>query len=555
MIHQSARTLVERIERASTSASPVTFINGEEHDSTTWGELHHDATLLAAGLQSRGIRPGDHVAVLGPTTRELVTLMQAVWLAGGVLVMMPLPLRMGTIDEFVAQTRRRVLAADAAMLAIDPQFFDFVAPEPGDPQFVSFSELRPATTGLTEADFVRPNHDPDSLVILQFTSGSTSEPKGVMLVNHQLCANLDACIEGFEVREDDVALSWLPLYHDMGLVGLLLIPMTTGIGIVQAAPQDFLARPGRWMEWASQYGASATAGPNFSYVLATRALGRSEGLDLSRLRICLNGAEPVDADGFRSFLAAGAPFGLEPAASFAAFGMAELAIGGTFPKPGSGLRTDIVDGVELEHSRLAVPVPPDSPEARELVFLGRPLAGMEIRIVDPETGADRGDREVGELHIRGTSVTPGYYNRPDATDALLRGGWLHTGDLAYLVDGELVICGRIKDLIIIGGRNIFPQDIEASAAKIDEVRTGNVIAFGETGSRSKQHIVVVAETRADNVIDLRSSITDQIVEDIGVPPREVVLVPPGTIPKTSSGKLQRSACRDLYRRGELAALG
>jgi len=545
-------TLPERIEWAAAQGGEVAFIDGDDYDRLTWAELHEDAKALAAGLQSLGVGEGDHVALMGPTTRTLVTTIQAVWLAGGVLVMLPLPMRMGSIDQFIEQTRDRIRFAKVSTVVLDPQLAEFIEHRPGDPTFLSYADIEPAATGQTAEDWKRPTPDPDALAVLQFTSGSTSEPKGVMLAHRQLCANIDGCYSAAQMTLDDTVVSWLPLYHDMGLIGLLTIPMTSGAGLVQGAPQDFLSKPARWMQWISDLDGTITAGPNFSFALATRSLNRSEGLDLSRLRICLNGAEPIDADGFRTFLAAGERFGLDPRAAFPAFGMAEVCIAGSFPVPGTGFETDIVDGHALEHDHVATPVEPGTDGARELAKLGSAIPGLELRIVDRVTGEVRGDREVGELQIRGTSLTLGYYEQPEATAELFADGWLHSGDLAYMVDGQVVVCGRIKDVIIIGGRNIYPQDIEQVVGRIDDVRAGNVIAFGVEGAHAKQHIVVVAETRSDDTAALAKIVTRRVTEDIGVPPREVVLVPPGTIPKTSSGKLQRSACREMYQAGELA---
>jgi fatty-acyl-CoA synthase len=218
------------------------------------------------------------------------------------------------------------------------------------------------------------------------------------------------------------------------------------------------------------------------------------------------------------------------------------------------MRTDLIDGRVLEHERYAASAAPGAPTARELAMLGRPIPGLHIRVVDPETGRECRDREVGELQIKGTSVTSGYYRNPEATAELIVDGWLHTGDLAYTVDGEMVMCGRIKDVIIIGGRNVYPQDIEKAVGDIDGVRKGNVIAFGRNGRAGKQHIVVVAETRAEDTAALEGQIRSRITAEIGVPAHEIVLVPPATIPKTSSGKLQRSACGASYDAGEYRSL-
>ncbi len=501
---------------------------------------------MAAALQTRGVNRGDHVAVLGPTTMNLVTAMQAVWLCGATLVVLPLPMRLASLEEFTANTRNRIRLADSVCVLVDSDLAPFLAVEEGDPPVHLLDELAEAPEGAD--DFVRPDYHRDDLFVLQFTSGSTSEPKGVQLPNHLVAANLDAILDAAEVdADDDVMVSWLPLYHDMGLVGFCILPMSAGISLVLGAPQDFLGSPGRWMEWISTYGGTATAGPNFSYVLATRALNRTkETLDLSRLRIALNGAEPVDPAGVRAFVEAGARHGLRPEAIFPAFGMAEVGIAGAFPKPLTGLETDIVDAELLELEHRAVNVPADHKNAREIVKLGTAVPGLEMRICDHETGRLLADREVGELQIRGTSVTTGYYQRPEANADLFRNGWLCTGDLAYMADGQMVMCGRIKDLIIVGGRNVYPQDIERAVGEVTEVRTGNVIAFSVEGRGGKEAVAVVAETRATDRDALVGEVHDAVLHAVGVPAKEVVLVKPGTLPKTSSGKLQRALCKEQY---------
>ena len=254
-----------------------------------------------------------------------------------------------------------------------------------------------------------------------------------------------------------------------------------------------------------------------------------------------------------------------PVAAFPAFGMAELAIAGAFPEPGTGLRLDTVDSALLERENVAVPVDvPAEPgdacadradRARRLPLLGRPVPGLEFRVCDPDTGTVLGGRQVGELEIRGTSVTPGYYKRPDATAEAFHDGWLRSGDLAYLVDGELVVCGRIKDVIIVGGRNVYPEDVERAVAEVAGIRAGNVIAFGVIGRKGKEALVVVAEVRADDAGLVRQAVAERVVNAVGLPAGDVVLVTPGTIPKTSSGKLQRSLCRSRYLEEGLAVVG
>jgi fatty-acyl-CoA synthase len=273
---------------------------------------------------------------------------------------------------------------------------------------------------------------------------------------------------------------------------------------------------------------------------------------LTSWRLALNGAETVDPGAVEAFCAAAEPFGFPASAAYPVFGMAEATLGVTFPELGAGMTVDRVDRYALEHEGRAVrAVPGPARTTRRLARLGRPLPGFELRITDPATGATRGDREVGELELRSPSVTSGYYRNPDATAAAFHDDWLRTGDLAYLIEGELVVCGRLKDVIIVGGRNVFPEDVERAAARVEGVRVGNVIAFGTARRQGRESIVVVAETRGDDVHGIHDSVVSHVRDAVGVRPLDVVLVRPGTLPKTSSGKLQRSLCRDRYDRGQL----
>ncbi len=548
-------TLSNRILNAARTDGAVTFVGSGEPVRVTWSQLHDEARAYAAVLQDRGIVPGAHVALLGPTSRELVTAVQATWLAGATVVVLPIPMRMGSIDEFVAQTRARVLAADVEVLVADPQLAAFLAPEPGDPPVLFYPELIEAA--VAASPFTSPKEDRSQLAILQFTSGSTSDPKGVMLPQEAVCNNLDAIAQGAQVDPvRDVVVSWLPLYHDMGLIGLLGTCMTTGMDLVLAAPQDFLAQPVRWMQWMSDYRGTITAGPNFSYALAARALRRAEGLDLSSWRIAANGAEHVDPATVDDLVEAGARHGLRPEAVFPVFGMAEATLAVAFPVPGVGMERETLLRGALETERRAVAAPEGTDPAEVVSFarLGKAVLGIEMRIVDTETGAEAPERVVGELEIRGNSVTPGYYRRPDATEAAFHDDWFRTGDLAYLVDEQLVVCGRLKDVIIVGGRNVYPQDIEKAAACVEGVRPGNVIAFGTPGRRGKEAFVVVAESKSDAYDVVRDAVKARVYDAIGLPPDEIVLIKAGTLPKTSSGKLQRQLCRQQYEGKALVSL-
>jgi fatty-acyl-CoA synthase len=543
------RSLLARLERAAETGAAITFVCSAAGDGTVErvpiARLHDDARALAGRLQARGIGPGSHVALLGPTTRPLVTAIEGTWLAGAAVVALPLPMRLASIEDFVAQTRRRILHADTNLVVVDAALADFLDPRPGDPPVVRLDEL----TGGPHA-YHRPRDDPDALAILQFTSGSTADPKGVALPHRCVTANLDAIVEAARIDpESDRAVSWLPLYHDMGLIGCLATPLSVGFDLVLAAPQDFLGGPARWMEWLSEFGGTMTAGPNFAYALAARALRRLDGLDLSRWRLALNGAEPIDPAAVEEFCAAGAGHGLDPRAAFCVFGMAEATVAVSFPDPFSGMAVHAVDRRVLETDRYAATVDPAAPgtaEVRRLARLGSPLRGLDLRICDPVSGEVMQEREVGELEIRGTSITPGYFRNRSANRALFHDGWLRTGDFAYLVDGELVACGRIKDVIIVAGRNVFPEDVERAVATVEGVRAGNVIAFGTEGRRGREGLVVVAEVKGDDAAAVRGEISTQVLATVGVRPEDVVLVRPGSLPKTSSGKLQRGLCRARY---------
>ncbi|MCJ7806053.1 MAG: AMP-binding protein, partial [Clostridia bacterium] len=313
------------------------------------------------------------------------------------------------------------------------------------------------------------------------------------------------------------------------------------------------------------YKGTITAGPNFSYILATRALRRmhdsGEILDLSRIRLALNGAEPVDPDSVEKFVTAAQKHGFRPGAEFCAFGMAEITIAGTFPPIMRGMVCDAVDRTALESGRVARPAEPGLPTTRRLPLLGQPVPGLEMRICDPKTGKILGEREIGELQITGTSLTTGYYKRPDLTEALFQDGWLRTGDLGYFVTGpdsgppELVLCGRLKDVIIIAGRNIYPEDIERAVNGVDGVRPGNVIAFGIDGGKGKESVVVVAEVKAETLEDIRKIIRYRVISVCGISPKAIALVQAGTLPKTSSGKLQRSLCKELFKNNKLKLAG
>jgi fatty-acyl-CoA synthase len=390
----------------------------------------------------------------------------------------------------------------------------------------------------------------DSPALLQLTSGSTAEPKGVRITHRNLFANLNDSATHLGCAETGTMVSWLPMFHDMGMVGFYTTPMAFGIELVKVTPVEFLTAPLLWAKLISDYRGTITAAPNFAYALLGRRLSgvdNDDEYDLSTLRIALNGAEPIDEKAVAAFVAAGARFHMPAECVFPAYGMAEGTLAISFASPMIGLRLDHVNAVALEEENKAVPVPEDTPEAdrRTFAILGPPLDGFEARIVSTSTGEVRGPREVGEIQVKGASVTPGYLTVDGPLATQDEEGWLSTGDLGYLVEGEIVICGRAKDVIILAGRNIYPTDIERAATSVDGVRAGNAVAVRLDAGTRRERFAVVVESRfandAEKVKTLRKEIGARVFEAVNARPSSVLVLPAGTLPKTPSGKLRRAA--------------
>jgi fatty-acyl-CoA synthase len=377
----------------------------------------------------------------------------------------------------------------------------------------------------------------DDPAVLQFTSGTTSDPKIVQVSHRNLAANIAAVQE--RLRHEEMhgrLLTWLPFSHDMGLIGALASQLTCGTcDVLIGSPSDYLASPSSWMRNAARLRATVLMGPPSAYALAGRLLRSGPLLDLSCVRQVLSGGEPIDPEEIESFLDAGQRHGLRPETFVAAYGLAEATLAVTSIEPNCGLTVDEIDADILAEGRLAVPAQSGG-RSRRLTRLGRPLPGMRIRIVDRDTGADCAPRRVGEVQVAGPSVAS-YLGQPPAD------GWLPTGDLGYLADGDLVVCGRAKDLIIIGGRNIHPEEVERAAASVPGVRAGNAVAFATRRPRAgTDGVVVVFELRPGYTeADVRTQVTAVVLAAVGVRPIAVHAVPPGSVPKTPSGKLQRAA--------------
>ena len=509
---------------------------------TSWAELHRRARGAASVLSGSGVRPGDAVAILAGAPAEVGLAAQGAWLAGGSVTMLHQPTARTRIEHYARETLTILRVISARVVVVGPPFDglrDQLAA--AGVATVSCEELR---SGIADSGnpVARSADDP---VLLQLTSGSTATPKAVKITHGNLWANLESMCAAADLRAGrDVMVSWLPLFHDMGMVGFLTMPMARGLETVLVTPADFLRRPLLWPELISTHRGTATAAPNFAYALTARVLAKAEeSLDLSSMRFLLNGAEPIDVTAVHAFLASGERFGLSPVSMVCAYGMAEASLGVSFHPWGTPVRVDTVDASALERERVARP----AAEGRAFPVLGPPLDGIEVRVVDTE-GSTRGDREVGVLQLRGTSITSTYLTGQGPVSTRTADGWLDTGDLGYLIDGAVVVCGRVKDVIIMGGRNILPTDIERAAESVPGVRAGNAVAVSWTASGGRESFAVLVESRSDDE-HLADAVRSAVTTAVGARPAQVQVLSPGTLPKTPSGKLQRTAARALLSTG------
>jgi fatty-acyl-CoA synthase len=521
-----------------------------------YGGLWTEAAGVAGGLRERGVGKGDTVALMLPTGVDFLRVFQGILIAGAIPVPIYPPARLDRLEEYALRQSAILADAGVRVLVTVPRASGVA------------SLLRPSVPTLSEvttasklmaigASWHAALGSPSDPAFIQYTSGSTGHPKGVLLTHENLMANIRAIGTGIAAGPSDVGASWLPLYHDMGLIGSWLFCLCRGLPIAVLSPLAFLARPERWLWTIHERRATLSAAPNFAYELCASKIRDSaiEGLDLSSWRCALNGAEPVNPETLERFARRFAPYGFRREALMPVYGLAENSVALCFPPPGRGPRVDTVARKAFEDSGEAVAAAAGEEKPLRFVSVGRALPEHEVRIVGPG-GEELPERSLGRLVFRGPSMTTGYYKKPEATaEVTLPGGWLDSGDLAYVADGEVFIAGRKKDLIIKAGRNLVPQEIEEIAASVDGVRKGCVVAFGVANAAlGTESLVIVAETReTDPAAQERivSAVTQRVAGAIGVPPDSVVAAPPGAIPKTSSGKVRRGATRARYLDGAL----
>ncbi len=502
-------------------------------------DIAAEAGRRAARLAARGLHQGDRLAMVLPEGEQFVLSFLAALFAGVVPVPIYPQLSFKNIEGYHDTVAHIARASGAAMLLTTAATKPYVEPVAGRVPGLGILTCE-ALEGSAPALHV--DARPDDLAFLQFTSGSTSRPKGVMVTHGNLRANAEAfMVHGLD-RDPavDKGVSWLPLFHDMGLVGFVVGPLFTNVPCVFLPTASFVRAPRLWLEKIHQHRGTITYAPNFAYALvAKRMRDRDvEGLDLSCLRIAGCGAEPIQARSLREFADRLAPAGFDPRAFLPSYGMAEATLAITFAPLRDGLRTDLTDA------------------GNELVDCGVPFPGHELAIVD-EAGTRLGERQVGQIVTRGPSVTPGYFNEPDLTAQTYRslpgdagGPWLHTGDLGYVAGGRLFVCGRVKDIVIVRGRNYYPSDIEWAVSELPGVRRGNAVAFGVNVDGQEQ-LVVCCEGAAGDAAAIREATSACIAAQFGLTAYEVVVSPLASLPRTSSGKPQRRKTREMYLDGSL----
>jgi 1-acyl-sn-glycerol-3-phosphate acyltransferase len=567
---QRAETLTEIIRLRGRGEPDRSHVQIYQEDETlrtiTFGELHERGSAVAAELRRKGLEPAQTVAIMLPTGAEFFFTFTGILLAGGIPVPIYPPFRADRIAEYAARQSNILKNAEVQFLVTWKQAEGLA--KLLKPRVPTLREVLNAQK-LAEAS-AEPEVEPerwravqnlahqahgDDLAFLQYTSGSTGDPKGVMLTHANLLANIRAIISGIDIQPDDVAVSWLPLYHDMGLIGAWFVPLFTGIPLVVMSPLAFLSRPERWLRAIDRHRGTISPAPNFAYELCVRKIPDKdlEGLDLSSWRAASNGAEPVRSETLERFAARFAPYGFRPEALLPVYGLAEASLAISVPRLGAGYKVDRIDRARFEADGNAVPANPDDALPLEFVNAGKPLPSVEVRIVDPD-GRNLGERHEGRLWFRSPSATSGYYKNPAATAALMRDGdWLDSGDLAYWAEGEIYITGRAKDVIIKAGRNLYPHELEQIAGRVAGVRTGCVVAFGGPDERTgTERLIIAAEVRdMASAKRIEDEISRAVDEAIGMPPDVVTLLAPQSIPKTSSGKLRRSDTRRLFIEGKL----
>ena len=555
---RSARTLIDVLEHHAhvhPDTGHILVLQGEDERIICYRELRERAGQVASLLQSLQLEPGDTVALMLPTGADYFFCFFGVLYAGCVPVPLYPPARPSQIEEHLRR-HRKILGNAAAKILITVPEVQGVArllqsQVPQLEQVLTVDELY-----LHAEVSVPVGIQANSTAFLQYTSGSTGDPKGVILSHANLLANIRAMGQVCRVSANDVFVSWLPLYHDMGLIGAWLGSLYYGCRLVVMPPLSFIARPERWLRAIDRYRGTLSASPNFGYELCCSRLDDADlsGLDLSSWRIACNGAEAVSPVTLRRFEERFARYGFRPSATTPVYGLAESSVGLTFPPVNRGARIDVIARDRFLRTGEAVSEIAPGDKVQHFVSCGKPLPGHQVRIVD-EQDRELPERREGRLHFKGPSATSGYYRNQQQTEALFHGTWLDSGDLAYIAEGEIYVTSRVKDIIIRGGRNVYPQELEEIIGGIPGIRRGCVAVFGSKEPKTgTERLIILAESRKRDRADiekLRQQIHAATIDYLDMAADEVVIAPPGSVLKTSSGKVRRAACRHLYENGRI----
>ncbi len=517
------------------------FVDSAERETfLTWPEVQRRARVAAGALRARGVQSGDRVVLIFPTGPGFFDAFFGCALLGAVPVPLYPPVRLGRMDAYVERTAAMITQVEAVAVITDAR----VGRALGQVALrcpVRAGWLR--DEALTDGEPTEVEVDPDSLGLVQFSSGSTQDPKPVALTHRALLAQgrvLTEVVKAASAAPGSPApagVSWLPLYHDMGLIGCLLPALCVPGPLTLIPPEAFLAKPALWLRAISRHRGTVSPAPDFAYALCTERIRDADlvGVDLSSWRLALDGAEPIATRTLAAFAERFAPYGLDPHALTPVYGLSEMALAVTFTPTGRGPRPVIVEPQALAEGRVE-----HDPAGVARMSVGRALPGFDVQIGPP--GSPAPAQTVGRVYVRGPSMMAGYLGREDAP---VIDGWLDTGDLGFLDEGELVIAGRAKDVIVHRGRNHAPQDLERAADAVEGVRTGCVVAVGDL-TEEGERVLVFAEVRAPRA-GLAEEVATAVRSAAGIDPHLVVLLTPGTLPRTSSGKLQRAATLAQWR--------
>jgi fatty-acyl-CoA synthase len=549
-------TLAEALDYAALGETGYNFYNGSAklYESLPYQKLREESLALARRLMGLGVSRGARVALVADTQPDFMRFFFACQYAGLVPVPLPASIHLGGKDAYVSQLKG-LLSICQADIALAPEEFLPYINEATDGLKLSFSGSTREFLDLPESDKPLRPSEPNDVAYLQYTSGSTRFPRGVMITQKAVLSNLFAILKyGIQIRPGDRAVSWLPYFHDMGLVGLVLAPMAAQVTVDYLNTRDFAMRPRLWLTLMSQNQGTLSFSPPFGYELAARRVREKEvaNFDLSAWRIAGVGAEPIRTESLERFADLLAPSGFDRRSFVPCYGMAECALAVSFSPLGQGLDVDQVDRDALAEEQKALPLHPNrgngTASVNTFTNCGAPLPGFDVEIRDVQ-GQVLPERDCGTLFVRGPSVMSGYFGDLKATrEVLSPDGWLNTGDLAYRVGNSIVITGREKDLIIINGRNVWPQDLEYLAEKQPEVRTGDASAFSVPGSNGEEQAVMMVQCRESDEskrTDLQGRLHSQIRQEFGIDCL-IELVPRNTLPRTTSGKLSRSGARKEY---------